>query len=62
MLTGTCLNCGTAYRGWALSEKRHQTCLECGSLIKVAGYDKAEMRDSVWRKRVVMEKRPSVDE
>ena len=62
MLKGTCIYCGTAYCGWALSEIQHRICPKCGSLIKVAGYDKAEMRESVWRERVVMEKRPSTKE
>ena len=49
MLTGICLNCGTAYCGWALSEERHQTCPECGSLIKVIEYGKAETQNSMAR-------------
>ena len=59
MLTGTCQNCGTAYRGWALREKRYQTCSECGSLIKVMEYGKAETHNSIWRERVAIEERPS---
>ena len=55
MLTGTCLNCGTAYWGWALREERHQTCLECGSLIKVMEYGKAETQNSMSTGRMVIE-------
>ena len=59
MLTGTCLNCGTAYWGWALTEKRHETCPECGSLIKVVEYGKAETHNSIQRERIAIEDRPS---
>ena len=62
MLTGTCLNCGTAYWGWALSQVRHETCPKCGSLIKVVEYGRAEMQNSMCRKRVVIEERPSAGE
>jgi DNA-directed RNA polymerase subunit RPC12/RpoP len=62
MLTGTCLNCGTAYWGWALSEERHQTCPECGSLLKVMEHGKAETQNSMWRERVVIQERPSAGE
>ena len=62
MLEGTCPNCETKYIGWALSEMRHQTCSKCGSLIKVVGYDKAVMQNSLWSERVVIEKRPTAGE
>ncbi len=61
-LKGTCINCGTAYCGWALRELQHRICLKCGSLIKVEGYDKAEIQNSVWQEWVVTEERPSVGE
>ncbi len=61
MLKGTCPNCGAAYRGWALREIQHRICPKCGSLIKVKGYDKAEMRSSVWREREAIEEEPLAD-
>ena len=62
MLTGTCLNCGTAYRGWALSVERHQTCSKCGSRIKVMEYGKAETQNTMSRERLVIEERHSAAE
>jgi len=35
MLNGKCPNCGSSYRGWALTEARHQTCPKCGSALVV---------------------------
>ena len=62
MLTGICPNCGTAYRGWALNEKRYQNCPECGSLLKVMEYDKAETQNSISRGQMVIEERPLAGE
>ena len=59
---GTCLNCGTAYWGWALSEKQNQTCPKCGSLIRVGEYGKAETQNSISRGRMVIEERPLAGE
>ena len=57
MLTGICPKCGNTHWGWALTEERHQTCPECGSLIKVMEYGKTDMQNSISRGRMVIEKR-----